>query len=399
MQTLEQQFTIQYTFPIFFSRNVFRAEDPLLASVFLRGGKLRHKVFCIIDSGVQDEHPFLSAQLESYAKAHHEVMQLCGPVLVVQGGESCKGGPEIVNTILEHVQEYHLCRHSFVLAIGGGAVLDAVGYAAAIAHRGLRLIRMPTTVLAQNDAGIGVKNGLNFLGRKNFVGTFAPPFAVINDSAFLATLSPRELRAGMAEAVKVALIKDSSFFASLYEQRFDLASFSLRPLEEMIHRCAALHMHHIGTGGDPFELGSARPLDFGHWAAHKLEELTGGQLNHGEAVAIGMALDSLYSYYKQMIEESDLQQIFTLISDLGLPLYVPALAALDIDAALDEFREHLGGEMAITLLTGIGSKKEVSWIDTALMKRCVEHLKLQDKNREIGEKHLDAPVPLHGVSR
>ena len=242
MQTLEQQFSIRYTFPVYFSRNVFRTDDPLMASVFLRGGAACHKVLCLVDSGVLAEHPFLSAQIANYADTHRDVMELCGPVLSIEGGESCKNKPAIIDTILKHVREYHLCRHSFILAIGGGAVLDAVGYAAAVAHRGLRLIRMPTTVLAQNDAGIGVKNGLNLLGRKNFIGTFAPPFAVINDSAFLDTLPPRELRAGMAEAVKVALIKDSSFFHSLYEQRLDLAAFSLQPMEEMIHRCAALHM-------------------------------------------------------------------------------------------------------------------------------------------------------------
>lgn len=123
---------------------------------------------------------------------------------------------------------------------------------------------MPTTVLGQNDAGVGVKNGINVLGRKNFIGTFAPPFAVINDFAFLDTLPPRELRAGMAEAVKVALIKDGSFFAYLYDQRFGLASFSFLPMEEMIHRSAALHMNHIGTGGNPFELGSARQIAILH---------------------------------------------------------------------------------------------------------------------------------------
>ena len=398
MQTIEQKFNIQYSFPVFFSRNVFRTEDPLLASVFKRGGASRHKVFCIADSGVLAEHPFLSAQLESYARVHQEVMQLCGPILSVKGGESCKAEPAIVNRILGHIREYHLCRHSFILAIGGGAILDAVGYAAAVAHRGLRLVRMPTTVLAQNDAGVGVKNGINLLGRKNFVGTFAPPFAVINDSAFLATLFPRDLRAGMAEAVKVALIKDDSFFSWLYEQRFDLASFRLSPMEEMIHRCAALHLHHIGTGGDPFELGSARPLDFGHWSAHKLEEMTSGLLNHGEAVAVGMALDSLYSFYIKMIDENDLRRIFTLIGDLGLPLYHPALAELDIDGALGEFQEHLGGELAITLLTGIGSKKEVDRIDSALMARCIDELMLQESSRSIRAGSLDRSAPMYGVS-
>ena len=397
MQTLRQQFSIQYTFPVLFSRNVFRAEDPLLASVFLQGGRQHHKVLCIVDSGVLAEHPALAGQIESYAEAHREVMQLCRPILVVEGGESCKTKPAVIDTIMKCVQECHLCRHSYILAIGGGAVLDAVGYAAAVAHRGLRLIRMPTTVLGQNDAGVGVKNGINVLGRKNFIGTFAPPFAVINDFAFLDTLPPRELRAGMAEAVKVALIKDVSFFSYLYEQRFELASFSPRSMEEMIHRCAALHMHHIGTGGDPFELGSARPLDFGHWSAHKLEEMTGGLLRHGEAVSIGIALDSLYSYYIGMIEESDLRQIFTVLGDLGLPLYHPALAAIDVSAALDEFREHLGGELAITLLTGIGSKKEVDRIEISLMERCVNELVSYD-SRGNGAEHTGRPASLYGES-
>ena len=191
MQTLEQQFSIPFAFPVIFGRNIFRPENPKLASILLRGGKKCHKVLCFVDSGVLQAHPGLSTQLEGYAAEHSELMQLCGPLVPVPGGESCKSDPAIIEMIIEHVQKYHLCRHSFVLAIGGGAVLDAVGYAAAIAHRGLRLLRMPTTVLAQNDAGVGVKNGLNFLGRKNFIGTFAPPFAVINDFSFLDTLPPQ----------------------------------------------------------------------------------------------------------------------------------------------------------------------------------------------------------------
>ena len=396
MQTLEQRFSIQFSFPVMFGRDIFRPEDSQLASILLRGGKKCHKVLCFVDSAVLQAHPFLPAQIGRYADAHSELMQLCGPVVAVQGGESCKTEPAIIDMIMRCVQKYHLCRHSFILAIGGGAVLDTVGYGAAIAHRGLRLLRMPTTVLGQNDAGVGVKNGVNGLGRKNFIGTFAPPFAVINDFAFLDTLSSRELRAGMAEAVKVALIKDKAFFTSLYEHRTDLASFAPRPVEEMIYRCAALHMQHIGCCGDPFELGSARPLDFGHWSAHTLEEMTGGQVHHGEAVAIGMALDSLYSYYCGMIEEDELRRIFTLIGDLGLPLYHSALAELDVKSALDAFREHLGGEMSITLLTGIGSKKEVDRIDSILMERCIDELMVQDSSRVGRADRMAQLVPLYG---
>lgn len=398
MQKLEQRFNIQYAFPVYFIRDVFHQKEQLLASLLLDAGKRRHKILCIIDSGVTQQYPTLCRRIEDYAATHSAVMQLCGTIRTISGGEICKSQPAVIESIIGNIHAHHLCRQSFVLAIGGGAVLDAVGYAAAIAHRGLRLIRMPTTVLAQNDAGIGVKNGINALGRKNFLGTFAPPFSVINDFAFLDSLPPRQLRAGMAEAVKVALIKDNAFFNYLYEKRYSLAAFDRRSVEKMIYQCAALHMHHIGTQGDPFEFGSARPLDFGHWSAHKLEEMTGSMLNHGEAVSVGMALDSLYSCHSGMIGRDDLQRIFSLLTDLGLPLYHPALTVLDISAALDEFQEHLGGERAITLLTGIGDKKEVNRIDPHLMKRCIEELSLRFSGRStVADAAPDSFTPLYGA--
>ena len=182
-----------------------------------------------------------------------------------------------------------------MIAVGGGAVLDAVGLVAATTHRGVRLIRVPTTVLAQDDSGVGVKNGVNLYGVKNFCGTFAPPFAVLNDLDLLTPLAERDKIAGMAEAVKVALIRDGDFFAWLERHADDLITFQRPALAAMIRRCAELHMRQIAHGGDPFETGSARPLDYGHWSAHKLESLTKHHLRHGEAVAIGIALDARYS--------------------------------------------------------------------------------------------------------
>ena len=253
-------------------------------------------------------------------------------------------------------------------------MLDAAGYAAATAHRGVRLIRMPTTVLAQNDAGIGVKNSVNAFGRKNFLGTFAPPFAVINDAAFLETLPARDTRAGIAEAVKVALIRDRDFFDFLYKERDQLGRFAPAATEAMIKRCAELHLEHIAGAGDPFESGSSRPLDFGHWVAHKLEELSHSELRHGEAVAIGIALDSLYSHHLGRLGELDLYRILTLLEALGFSLYHPALSWLDVERALGDFREHLGGELSIPLLEGIGCKIEAHEIDVALMKQCIAQL-------------------------
>lgn len=325
----------------------------------------------VIDSEVLRTTPGLLEQISRYGESFAPLLEFVAAPFAIRGGEICKHEPIEVERIQGFVERYKLCRHSFIIAIGGGAVLDAAGYAAATAHRGVRLIRIPTTVLAQNDAGVGVKNGVNAFGRKNFLGTFVPPFAVINDSRFLETLSERDLRAGIAEALKVSLIRDRSFFDALYAARHDLARFLPAAMERMIFRCAELHLQHIATSGDPFESGSSRPLDFGHWSAHKLEELSGGDLRHGEAVAIGIALDSIYSRQSGLLGDLDQHRILTLLEDLGFNLFHPALAWLDVERALADFREHLGGELFIPLLSGIGSKTEVNQIDLRMMKHCV----------------------------
>ena len=223
-------------------------------------------------------------------------MCLVCPPLLIDGGERAKNDMTNVEMIQGAIHEYGICRHSYVMVIGGGAAIDVVGYAAATAHRGVRLIRVPTTVLSQNDSGIGVKNSVNAFGKKNFLGTFAPPVVVLNDADFLMTLPDRDWRSGISEAIKVALLKDVEFFNFIEKKADRLVDRDMQAMHWLIYRCAQLHIDHIATSGDPFEFGSSRPLDFGHWAAHKLERLSHYTLRHGEAVAIGMALDSTYSY-------------------------------------------------------------------------------------------------------
>jgi 3-dehydroquinate synthase len=374
MREIQQAFGVRYGYPICFTRNAFEPGNRTLRRVLLRAGAQRHRLLPVIDSGVLESDGRLVERLWRHADANGDLMEFVTAPLVVRGGEVCKSDPREVETLHSLVAEWGLCRHSFVLAIGGGAVLDAVGFAAATAHRGLRMIHMPTTVLAQNDAGIGVKNAINRHGRKNFLGTFAPPFAVINDFDFLKTLPERELRAGIAEAVKVALIKDRDFFDHLHRLRRRLAVFEQGPMEEMIVRCAELHLEHTRTSGDPFEIGSARPLDFGHWAAHELEELSRATLRHGEAVAIGIALDSLYSQRVGRIGEPELHAILTTLEEIGFELRHPALARLDVEEGLEHFREHLGGDLCITLLEEIGRGVEVSEVDPVLMRKCIDFL-------------------------
>lgn len=393
VHTIQQQFKVSFSYPVIFTRGLFDPKNRALVDLMREGGQKSNRALVVIDSEVARLTPGFIEGISRYAQAHSPLLEIVAQPFQIRGGEICKHEPVEVERIHALVERHRLCRHSFIIAIGGGAVLDAAGYAAATAHRGVRLIRLPTTVLAQNDAGVGVKNGINAFGRKNFLGTFAPPFAVINDLDFLNTLSDRDLRSGIAEAIKVGLIRDRAFFDFLYANRADLARFESCTMERMIVRCAELHLEHISSAGDPFECGSSRPLDFGHWNAHKLEELSGSELRHGEAVAIGIALDSLYSRHLGLLDDLDLHRILTVLEDVGFVLYHPALSWLDVDKALKEFQEHLGGELSIPLLGGVGEKNEAHEIDGQLMNRCIGMLAKRASRKRV-PPHADGAFPL-----
>lgn len=371
-KVIEQTFSVPFRYPVCFTTHLFDPNNTLLADL-LRGDKLP-KAYFVIDQGVHDAHPGLFDAILAYASAYQNVFTLAADPLVVPGGEQCKNDQKSFQQVLDASNDYGIDRHSYIIAIGGGAMLDMVGFAAAIAHRGIRHIRIPTTVLSQNDSGVGVKNGINAYGKKNFLGTFAPPTAVINDLTFLETLEDRDWRSGISEAIKVALIKDATFFQWIVSNAKALADRNMDVMTDLVIRCAEMHMAHI-AGKDPFETGSSRPLDFGHWAAHKLEHLTDYRVRHGEAVAIGIALDSTYSYLKGMLTAAELQQIIQVIRDLGFELYVPELSGEVLLQGLQEFREHLGGRLTIMLLERIGYGVEVHEMDAALIQEAAARLK------------------------
>lgn len=372
-----QSFQVNYTFPVLFSENIFLEENIVFRTIIEDAGNIPPKILLVIDRKVLELNVELVKKIEAYFKFHKDVFQSNPALVVLEGGESSKNDFRNVEIVLEAINKYGICRHSYVVAIGGGALLDMAGFAAAIAHRGIRHIRIPTTVLSQNDSGVGVKNGINFFGKKNFIGTFAPPFAVINDFSFLKTLDIRDWRSGFAEAVKVSLIKDKEFFYYLQKNEQGLNERDMKYMKHLVQRCAELHLQHIASG-DPFEKGSSRPLDFGHWAAHKLEYLTNYELRHGEAVAIGLALDSTYSYLIGMLADEDWKSIISLLKKMGFSLYTEELLHNDGESLLEglaEFREHLGGKLTIMLLEEIGKGKEVHYIDEKLMISAAELLK------------------------
>jgi 3-dehydroquinate synthase len=377
MDLIECTLQVSWQHRVLFTDNVFDPANAALRQVLRRKGTDKAcKLLIVLDDALAAAQPGLTRAISAYFATHSDVLSLVCPPLVHRGGEEAKGSWSHVSEVHAAIDRYHIDRHSYLVAAGGGAFLDTAGLAAATAHRGVRHVRVPSTTLSQCDSGVGVKNGINGFGKKNFIGTFCPPFAVINDFQLLRTLTPRDKRAGYAEAVKVACVRDCGFFETIERDARLLRDFEPQAMRRLIRHCAGLHFNHIASG-DPFEFGTSRPLDFGHWAAHKLEQLSGFRLRHGEAVAIGLVLDVIYSRRAGHLEAGEAERVPRVLEALGFELFAPELLAVDarkellLPAGLEEFREHLGGDLAITLLKGIGSGFETremnrQWIQESL---------------------------------
>lgn len=378
---IHQRFHVDFDYPVVFTRGLFHADNPVFADAVCRLGEpRRHRLLVLVDASVARHHARLLNEIQAYVAARAAQLELVQPPRPVPGGESIKndlmGLGSLVNTLVER----RLCRQSYVVVVGGGAVLDAVGFAAALVHRGLRLIRAPTTVLAQNDSGVGVKNAINFSGSKNLLGTFAPPFAVLNDLDFLRTLADREWTDGIAEAFKVAIIKDEAFFAWLAGHAAALRARDEAAMEHLVRRCAELHLEHIRSNGDPFEFGQARPLDFGHWAAHRLETMSSYKVSHGQAVAIGVALDSAYAWQRGWLTAQEFEAIHLGLATAGFTLWHDLLerrggSGLDLLQGLRDFQEHLGGDLCVTMPQGVGRKFEIHDVETEGVEAALRILK------------------------
>lgn len=384
-ERIEATFSVPYRYTVEFTTDFLDPANGLLAG--LVDGQ-PGKVLAVVDEGLLEHQPDLLSRLASYAAWHEGRLTLAGDPLLLPGGEEVKDDPAHAHSVVRAIYDRGIDRHSYVLAIGGGALLDAAGYGAAIAHRGVRLLRVPTTVLAQADSGVGVKNSINAFATKNFIGTFVPPVAVINDAAFLETLPDRDWLGGISEAVKVALLMDDAFFEQLEALAPALVARDGSAMATVIRHCARLHVAHIAGRGDPFETKSARPLDFGHWSAHKLERISEPQLRHGEAVAIGLALDLTYASLAGILAEADRNRGIAVMRALRLPLSDPALSDPRLIAGLREFREHLGGQLTVAMIDRIGHGLEVHEMDHRLIAEAINRLNAEEA--EASHPHLQA---------
>lgn len=382
MSRYDFQIPVTFKHRIVFTRDAFSPGNPALAEVLAEGGGRRAMIF--VEETVAGFWPDLVDEILAYfAELDLEFLG----TTIFPGGEAAKADDQLVKNVWAAIDAAHLDRHSYALVIGGGAFLDAVGYAAATAHRGVRLVRFPTTTLSQDDSGVGVKCAINAFGKKNWVGSFAVPYAVINDFRYLHSQDEETRRVGLIEAVKVALVRDAEFFGWIEENLTALAVLEPEALESCVEKSALLHARHIAAGGDPFETGSSRPLDFGHWAAHKLEAMTHYSLSHAPAVGVGLALDTLYSARAGLLKFSVAEQVLRVLDGLQMAIYHPALDWLDdsgrrrVFDGLDEFREHLGGRLTVLLLEDVGQGIDVHEFDEALLGECINELRTRWESR------------------
>lgn len=377
--SLESDFTRSFHVPFVhrlrFTEDVFGPDASVFLDVLERSGDRPVRVQFWLDEQVLKAQPHLRERLLDFTERHSDQLQLAGNLQVVPGGEAVKNDIHILERMLKCFNAADLDRRSYVVVIGGGAVLDAVGFAAAIAHRGIRLIRFPTTTLAQGDSGVGVKNSVNLFEKKNWVGTFAVPWAVINDTALLETLPDRDFLCGFSESVKVSLLKDGKIFDQICREASRIRHRDMAAAGPILRESARMHLDHITQGGDPFEALEARPLDYGHWSAHKMEVLSEFSLRHGEAVAIGVAVDTVYSSMECGLPEADASRVLHCLKDLGLPLHHPSLdLTQELFQGLEEFRQHLGGRLTLTMLKGIGDPLEIHSVDYPKMRAAIRRV-------------------------
>ncbi|MEE2989301.1 MAG: 3-dehydroquinate synthase [Planctomycetota bacterium] len=368
-------FDVPFTHRLRFTGDLFGADGDVLAELLETSDDKPARIQFWLDQNVADSQPKLISLVKRFADSRPDQVQRIGQIQLVPGGEEAKNDIHLLEQILKVFNVSDLDRRSYIVAIGGGAVLDAVGFATSIAHRGLRLVRIPTTTLSQADSGIGVKNSMNLFHKKNWMGSFAVPWAVINDSEMLSTLSNRDFIGGFSEAVKVSLLKDRAMFDQICRSAGEIANREMNVAKPIIRSSAQLHLDHITRGGDPFEMLEARPLDFGHWSAHKMETMSDFSLRHGEAVAIGVAIDTVYSSLEMGLSEKIAEQVLQCLGNLGFHLADPSLTNVEVlFDGLEEFRQHLGGRLTLTMLEDVGQPREVHTVNRDKMLIAIERV-------------------------
>ena len=270
-------------------------------------------------------------------------------LITVRDGEEYKNLDSCI-IIWNKLTEAAFDRHALVINLGGGVVGDMGGFCASTYKRGIDFIQVPTTLLAQVDASVGGKLGIDFQGFKNHIGVFTPPKAVLIDPEFLVTLPERELRSGFAEVIKHCLIRDRAMWDRIRRsEREDLL------LSDLIRHSVTIKKNVVEE--DPTEKGLRKILNFGHTVGHAVEtfHLEKDRLLHGEAIAIGMICEAYIAYSKGMLSETELGEIEEYLFSVYGAVRLDPQDFPDIIALTAQDKKNRGKEVRMALLEGIGN--------------------------------------------
>ena len=271
--------------------------------------------------------------------------------IVVPDGERAKTW-QTLEQIFDALLAARCGRDTLLVALGGGVVGDVAGFAAAVYQRGMPLLQVPTTLLAQVDSSVGGKTGINHARGKNMIGAFHQPRAVISDVSTLDTLPDRELRAGLAEVIKHAFALDAAFVAWLEVKMELLLARDREALGYAVKRCCELKAGIVAA--DERETGVRALLNFGHTFGHAIEAGTGYGWLHGEAIAAGMVMAAELSRREGLLRPEDVQRLRSLVQRAGLPITGPALAPRELMELMAGDKKAAQGKVRFVLLEGIG---------------------------------------------
>ena len=273
--------------------------------------------------------------------------------VLVPEGEVAKSWDEAARVVGE-LLDLSLDRRSVLIAFGGGSVGDLAGFVAAIYLRGINLVQIPTTLLAQVDSGIGGKAAVNHPKGKNLIGAFKQPSLVVSDPELLASLPAREIRSGLAEVVKYGVIADLELFEFVEGNLDTIQQCEPAPLTNVVRRCARIKGGYVER--DERDLKGIRAaLNYGHTLGHAVESLSIPRMRHGEAVAIGMDFAGRLSMSLGLFKKKELERQRTLLESLGLKTSIPDLRLKDILEVLRRDKKVEGGSIRFVLPTGVGS--------------------------------------------
>lgn len=338
---LNQNLKINY--PVYFSEDIFNLKDRKNCLIKICKGK---KIMVVIDKNVNKIYGKEIKRFFDENKAEYLLWEL-------NASEDYKN-IEKVTSLCSVAKEFGMQRDSIFIAIGGGITMDIVGFTAFIYRKKIPYIRIPTTLVGIVDAGVGVKVGVNFDGSKNFLGGYYPPLVVFNDQSFLKTLTSKEIKCGLFEILKMAIIKDRGLFELIkkhYKEFFEKEFNSYT--HEINYSAAFLMMEELEK--NLFETNLQRFVDFGHTFSPFLETASNYVIPHGEAVGIDILLSSFISFNKKLIKKLEFDEIFKLIRTIGFSKKYVLPNAKKLHASLNEIRKHRAGNLNLVLPVEIGS--------------------------------------------